>query len=44
LNSAVAEFEMVICITQPMSGPERLPMSPRPTVHEGMAPPKQTGD
>jgi hypothetical protein len=30
---------MVMCITQPINGTERLLMSPRPTVHEEMVPP-----
>lgn len=29
---------MVMCITQPMNGIERVLMSPRPTGHEGMVP------
>jgi hypothetical protein len=33
------DFEMVMCITQPMNGTERLMMSLRPIVHEGMIPP-----
>jgi len=31
LKMAVAYFEMVMCITQPINGTERLPMSLRPT-------------